>query len=196
MAISVLSIPCGTVKRTCIAITSVWFFGFTLNAISFSLDNEDLPKLWVSFGTLTGLFPIVNVFYRYGKLWKLRITSRGESLPQRTASRFSPETKSARKLTKTSIPTTAIVVLVAVFLSTPVSAVSILEIGTNDRCRRRLYNRAWIWCVSLFFSSSAVYPWIYAMRLGDFIASLKRTFHLNIRVWRMHRARVACRLSK
>ena len=45
MAISVLSIPCGTVKRTCIAITSVWFFGFTLNATSFSLDNEDLPKL-------------------------------------------------------------------------------------------------------------------------------------------------------
>lgn len=69
----------------------------------------------------------------------------------------------------------AIAVLVAVVLSMPVSIVGILQIATTDLCVRRIYNRAWMWVTTVSLASSAMDPWIYAMRIREFKASFKRT---------------------
>ena len=181
-----------TGKRTFVVIAIIWFFGFTLNAISFALDSKDLPKLWIVCGALTGLFPMVIIFYCHGKILQTaREQSRRIAVAESSVSVVSRDDGSAvadkeitprmaeAKGAKKTAWTVAIVVLVAVVLSMPVSVVSILQIATNDLCRRRHYNRAWMWCTSLSRTSSAVDPWIYAMRIGDFRASLKRTLPWN-----------------
>ena len=84
-------------------------------------------------------------------------------------------TRSEAKRTKKIAWTVAIVVVVAVVLSMPVSVVSILQISTTDLCRRRHYTRAWMWAATLSLTSSAMDPWIYAMRIREFRTFFKRT---------------------
>ena len=176
-----------TGKRIFIAIVIVWFFGLMLNAVFFALDNEDLPKLWIICGALTGFFPMVIIFYSYGKILKTaREQSRRIAVAENSLSVVSRDDESTvadaertpgieAKKAKKNAWTVAIVVLVAIVLSMPVSVVSIMQIVTTDLCRRRYYNRAWMWCASLSLTSSAMDPWIYAMRVREFKASLKRT---------------------
>ncbi|XP_078381007.1 trace amine-associated receptor 9-like [Oculina patagonica] len=178
-----------TVKRSYIAIGIVWLFGFTLNAFSFALSNEDLPKLWIICGVLTGFVPMVIIFVCYGKILKTaREQSRRIAVTETSVSAISRDDESAvngaettttpaveAKRAKKTAWTVAIVVLVAVVMSMPVSVVSILQIATSDLCRRRHYNRAWMWAATLSLTSSAMDPWIYAMRIREFRASFKRT---------------------
>lgn len=177
-----------TVKRSYIAIGIVWLFGFTLNAFYFALGNEDLPKLWIICGVLTGLVPMVIIFVCYGKILKTaREQSRRIAITENSVSAISRDEESAVTDAETTTPaveskkakktawTVAIVVLVAVVMSMPVSVVSILQIVTSDLCLRRHYNRAWMWAATLSLTSSAMDPWIYAMRIREFRASFKRT---------------------
>ena len=178
-----------TVKRSCITIVIVWVFGFTLNSFFFALANEDLPKLWIICGIITGLAPLLVIFFCYGKIFRAaRDQSRriavaecsvsavsrekeGTATPQTTGATRSVEAKRTKK----TAWTVGIVVVVAVVLSMPVTVVSVLQIATTNLCRRRHYNRAWMWAATLSLTNSAMDPWIYAMRIREFRAFFKRT---------------------
>ena len=176
-----------TVKRSCISIAIVWVFGFTVNAFYFALANKDLPKLWITCGVITGLAPMLVIFFCYGRIFQAaRYQSRRIALAESSVSAVSRgeqgavtntgRTRSEAKRTKKIAWTVAIVVVLAVVLSMPVSVVSILQIiGTSDLCLRREYNRVWMWAATLALTSSAIDPWIYAMRIREFRAFFKRT---------------------
>ena len=177
-----------TVKRSCISIIIVWLFGFTFNSVFFALANEDLPKLWIICGLITGLFPMLVIVFCYGKIFQAaRVQSRRIAVAEcsvttvhsRNEKDAVTNTETARsveaKRTKKTAWTVAIVVVVAVVLSMPVSVVSVLQIVATDLCRRRQYNRVWMWAATLSLTSSAMDPWIYAMRIREFRAFFKRT---------------------
>ena len=177
-----------TVKRSCIAVVIIWVFGFTFSSFSFALTNEDLPKLWITSWMLTGFVPMLVIFFCYGNIFQAaRHQSRRIALEQRSVrwaisrDEDGAVTKvetahfiEAKKTMKTAWKV-AIVVVVEVVVSIPVSVINILQISTTDLCRHRHYTRAWMWAAALSFTSSAVDPWIYAMRIRDFKASFKRT---------------------
>ena len=177
-----------TVKRSCIAIVIIWVFGFTLSSFSFALTNEDLPKLWIIGWVLTGFAPMLVMFFCYGKIFQVaRHQSRRIAVEQRSVrwaisrdedgAAINAETAlfvEAKKTMRTAWKV-AIVVVVEVILSIPVSVINTLQISTTDLCRHRHYTRAWMWAAALSFTSSAVDPWIYAMRIRDFKVSVKRT---------------------
>lgn len=181
-----------TVKRCCIAIGVVWLFSFMLNAVYFAISNEDLPKMWIVSGVLTGLVPSPIISYCYGKILQAaRQQSRRIAVAESSVSAVSRQedstvtdgaettrTMEAKKSKKTAW-TVGIVVLLAVSLSMPMSVTSILQIVTSDLCRFRHLNRAWMWSASLALTSSAIDPWIYAIRIRDFKASIKRTLGIN-----------------
>ena len=177
-----------TLKRSCITIVNVWVFGFTLSSFSFALTNEELPKLWIVCWVLTGFAPMLVIFFCYGKIFQAArhqsrriaqeersvrwaISRDGEGAMTNTETALFIEAKRTRK----TAWKVAIVVIVTVVLSIPVSVVNILQISTTDICRQRHYTRVWMWAAALSFTSSAVDPWIYAMRIRDFKASFKRT---------------------
>ena len=176
-----------TVKRSCISIVIIWVFGFTLKAFYFAVGNENLPKMWIVSGVLTGIVPISIILFCYGKIFqaarkqskRIAVVESSVSAVSRDEEGAMADTETTRsmeaKRNKKTAWTVAIVVLVAVLLSMPISVVSILQIVTSDLCRRRQYNRAWMWAATLSLASSAMDPWIYAMRIRDFKASFKRT---------------------
>ena len=74
----------------------------------------------------------------------------------------------------------AIAVVVVLFLSMPVIVVSIMQIVTaDDICCFRYNGRVWMWDVTLTLGSSALDPWIYAMRIQEFKECFKRTMRFN-----------------
>lgn len=184
-----------TEKRCCIAIAIVWVFGFSFNGLFFATSNDDLPKMWITNGVLTGLVPMIIILFCYGKILRAaRKQSRRIALAERSISTFCSrndcerstdvsgensavnEVKRARK----SAWSVAIAVTVVMFLSMPAIVASILQIAvSNDVCRFRHNNRVWMWCATLSLMSSALDPWIYAMRITDFKDCFKRTMHFN-----------------
>ena len=57
-----------TEKRSCIVIAIVWTFGFSLNALYFVTSNDDLPKMWITCGVLTGLVPMLIILFCYANI--------------------------------------------------------------------------------------------------------------------------------
>ena len=175
-----------TVKRSCISIVIVWVFGFTLNSFSFALANEDLPKLWIICWVLAGLAPTLVIVFCYRKIFQAaRDQSRRIAVEERSVRwAFSQDeegavtnTETARlmeaKKTRKTAWKVAIAVVVVVILAIPASVVNILQISTTDLCRGRQYTRAWMWVATVSFTSSAMDPWIYAMRIRYFKACFK-----------------------
>ena len=187
-----------TEKRSCIAIAIVWTFGFSLNSLFFVTSNDDLPKMWLACGVLTGLAPTIIIIFCYGKILQAaRAQSRRIAVTERCVSNYisrgidceestdaavgnersvAKEVKRARK----AAWGVAIAVAVVMSLSMPVSVVSIMQIVTSDDvCRFRYNNRAWMWGATLSLISSVLDPWIYTMRIREFKDCFKRTMHVN-----------------
>ena len=184
-----------TEKRSGIAIAVVWTFGFSLNGLFFTVSNDDVPKLWITCGVVTGLVPLVIILFCYGKILQAaRAQSRRIGVVERSTSnrdsRNAEEStdagcerhaqlKEAKRARKAAWGV-AIAVVVVMFLSMPVSVVSIMQIvAADDICRFRYNSRVWMWAVTLTLASSALDPWIYAMRIQEFKECFKRTMRFN-----------------
>ena len=183
-----------TDKRSGIAIATVWTFSFSLNALYFTVSNDDLPKLWITCGVLTGLIPMIVILFCYGKiLLAARVQSRRIAVAERCASNSCSRNdegstdaggekhslKEAKRARKAAWGV-AIAVVVVMFLSMPVSVVSIMQIVfVDDICRFRYNNRIWMWGATLTLLSSALDPWIYAMRIREFKECFKRTMRFK-----------------
>ena len=181
-----------TVKRTFITIVATWAFGVIFNGLYFATSKEDLSKMWIACSIVTGLIPMTTVSFCYAKIWQAaRAQSRrtavmaksvsvppkeqGSAAEETTASVMSVQAIVQAKRSRKAAWSVAIIVLVAVVLSMPVTIIGVLQIATTDLCARRLLNKAWMWVITLSLTSSAMDPWIYAMRIREFQTCVKQT---------------------
>lgn len=187
-----------TEKRSCIAIASVWTFGLSFNSAFFATSNDDLPNMWIACGVLTGLIPMTIILFCYGKILRAaRTQSRRIHVAEGCVSNLDLPVDSAegnrqvdnqvnisvakevRRARKTAW-SVAVAIVVVMFLSMPAIVVSIMQIlVSDDVCLFRQNNRVWMWCATLSLVSSALDPWIYAMRIKEFRDCFKRTVRLN-----------------
>ena len=187
-----------TEKRSCIAIASVWTFGLSFNSAFFATSNDDLPNMWIACGVLSGLIPMTIIFFCYGKILRAaRTQSRRIHVAEGCVSNLDLSVDSAegnrqvdnqvntsvakevRRARKTAW-SVAVAIVVVMFLSMPAIVVSIMQILVSDNvCLFRQNNRVWMWCATLSLVSSALDPWIYAMRIKEFRDCFKRTVRLN-----------------
>ena len=187
-----------TEKRSCIAIASVWTFGLSFNSAFFATSNDDLPNMWIGCGVLSGLIPMTIILFCYGKILRAaRTQSRRIHVAEGCVSNLDLPVDSAegnrqvdnpvnisvakkvRRARKTAW-SVAVAIVVVMFLSMPAIVVSIMQIlVSDDVCLFRQNNRVWMWCATLSLVSSALDPWIYAMRIKEFRDCFKRTVRLN-----------------
>lgn len=187
-----------TEKRSCIAIASVWTFGLSFNSAFFATSNDDLPNMWIACGVLSGLIPMTIILFCYGKILRAaRTQSRRIHVAEGCVSNLDMPVDSAegnrqvdnqlntsvakevRRARKTAW-SVAVAIVVVMFLSVPAIVVSIMQIlVSDDVCLFRQNNRVWMWCATLSLVSSALDPWIYAMRIKEFRDCFKRTVRLN-----------------
>ena len=187
-----------TEKRSCIAIACVWTFGLSFNSAFFATSNDDLPNMWIACGVLSGLIPMTIILFCYGKILRAaRTQSRRIHVAEGCVSNLDMPVDSAegnrqvdnqlntsvakevRRARKTAW-SVAVAIVVVMFLSMPAIVVSIMQIlVSDDVCIFRQNNRIWMWCATLSLVSSALDPWIYAMRIKEFRDCFKRTVRLN-----------------
>lgn len=187
-----------TGKRSLIAIAVVWFFGFSLNALYFVTNNDNLPKMWVTCGVITGIAMTI-ILACYAKIFSAaRAQSRRIAVSERcaqsnststqteekpdpaVAKRAAKEAKRARK----AAWRVGVTVGAVMFLSLPVFVVGIIQVVImGDLCRFRYYNQVWMWSTTLSLISSALDPWIYAMGIKEFRDCFKRTIRDNLLKW-------------
>ena len=68
----------------------------------------------------------------------------------------------------------AIIIVLFVVLFTPNFVFSVLVFTVRDPCQEMIYYRDWYWGVLIAFVSSAINPWIYAIRIRGFSNAMKR----------------------
>lgn len=179
-----------TGKRSLTAIAVVWILGISVNSLFFVTSNDDLPKMWVTCGIITGIAMTI-ILVCYAKIFlAARAQSRRIAVSERSASnsnsqgrensdpaaakRAAKEAKRARK----AAWRVGVTVVAVMFLSMPVFVVGIIQIVIRgDLCRFRFYNQVWMWSTTLSLISSALDPWIYAMGIKEFRDCFKQTIY-------------------
>ena len=162
-----------TTNRFFLATMCMWIFAVLFSAISFCLPYSDLPKLWIIGSVVTFLLPLGILVLCYCRVylaakehlsrWKTRQPTLDGSTP------------SAEELRNTKAALTLAVItgiFAALFLPKPV--VNFVRITLQRHCHRMWLNIAWFWAAALSHTSSAINPWIYAIRMANFKKALKQ----------------------
>jgi len=163
-----------TTKRLFWAIICMWIFALIFATIPFYLPYSDLPKLWIAGSLVTFFFPLAVLFFCYCRIYLVvkEQNSRLKRQPTFDCSKPSVEKLKNRKVAITFAIMTG--VFVALFL--PTLVVNFLSMALQRQCHIVKLNIAWFWAAVVSFSSSAINPWIYAIRMTDFKRAITALF--------------------
>ena len=116
--------------------------------------------------------PLLVISYCYVYIFK---ATRAQGQGIRNSARSADDQKQARERAKNGKTALTIAIIIGLFvlLYTPSFVFSVLVLLVRDSCQEMLYYRSWIWGVSVAFISSAVNPWIYAIRMRGYRNAMK-----------------------
>ena len=169
-----------TKKRCYAVIIIVWFNSLFLPFSRILVDNStNIEKLWFSLTFITFVLPLGVVSLCYFWIFKIarkqsrRIKRENLQNPQENSSTV--EAIQNHKAIKT-IGFVLGVFIVSWMPSLVVSVVDFLTAG--DKCvDHRLTYIVWPWIEAIAFTSSAINPWIYCFRNGEFRETLRLNLH-------------------
>ena len=160
-----------TKKRCYAVIIMVWLISLFLPFSRILVDNRtNIEKLWFSLTFITFVLPITVValcyFYIFKAARKQANRIKGENL------QHSNEMNGPFRAIQDykAIKTTGIVLGVFIVSWMPSLVVSVVDYVTaSDKCvDHRLAYVVWPWIEAIAFTSSAINPWIYCFRNGEF----------------------------
>lgn len=155
-----------TTNRLLWAIACMWIFAVLFASVPFYLPHNDLPKLWIAGSFVTFFLPLAILFFCYCRIY-LVVKEQNSRLKKRPT--FEQSTPSAEKLKNRKVATTfAILTGVFVALFLPTLVVNFLGMALQRQCHIIKLNMAWFWAAAVSYTSSAINPWIYAIRMPDF----------------------------
>ena len=114
--------------------------------------------------------PLLIISYCYVYIFKAAL-SQGRGIGNSSADERK-QAKDRARHRKTAL-TIAVIIGLFVLLFTPNFVFSVLVFMVRDPCQEMLYYRDWYWGVLVAFISSAVNPWIYAIRMRGFRNAMK-----------------------
>jgi uncharacterized membrane protein len=167
-----------TVKRSLIIVGTIWTFSIMFASVRFIISNpEQLPSLWITSLVLTFIFPLVVIVFCYAKILKeahkqrRQISHHGavnrEDKPTENQQRESNLNRGNTSTSKANM-TVGIVVGLFVVLWLPCLVTSLIHVSISSSCLKMKLRKVWLWADLLAFLSSAINPWIYAVRNSDF----------------------------
>ena len=160
-----------TTKRLFRAIICMWIFAVLFASIPFYLPYSDLPKLWIAGSFVTFFLPLAVLLFCYYRIY-LVVKEQNSRLKRRPT--FDRSTPSAEKLKNREVAATfAMLTGVFIVLFLPTLVVNFLGMALRRQCHMVKLNMAWFWAAAVSYSSSAINPWIYAIRMTDFKRAIK-----------------------
>lgn len=172
-----------TTTRLFVSATVMWIFAVLFAAVSFYLTYHELTKLWITASVVTFLLPLAILSFCYLRIYKtvksLSEQKKRETTLEPTAADGAPPVEVADeerlKNTKAAV-TFAVISAIFVALFLPTLVVNFMGEIVKRQCHRIKLNTAWFWVVTVSYTSSAINPLIYAIRMRDFRQAAKRLF--------------------
>lgn len=142
-------------------ILSIWIFSFLYAMISVVVDYSDDSKLWLSSLVITFILPCIVMICCNVSVY---VKARSQVDKIRFSSRFC--TTEAVKNIKNQKASCTIGIIISFFilLFSPNLIFSIIEYATVDSCEKLYIYQLWLWGIFIAYSSSAVNPFVYAVR--------------------------------
>ena len=173
-----------TKKRCYAVIIMVWLISLFLPFSRILVDNRtNIEQLWFSLTFITFVLPITVVavcyFYIFKAARKQANRIKGENLQH--SNEMNAPVRAIQDYK--AIKTTGIVLGVFIVSWMPSLVVSVVDYVTaSDKCvDHRLAYVVWPWIEAVAFTSSAINPWIYCFRNGEFREVLHCSFEFRPR---------------
>ena len=168
-------------KQRCYAvIIMVWSISLFLPLSRILVDNNPttVEDMWFSLSFIFFVFPITVVTLCYFWIFKaVRKQTRKITVELRQQTNCAETLPRARQNQK-AIKTIGFVLGFFIVSWLPSLVTSLVSYVTADEClRNKLLFVVWPWIVAVGLTSSAVNPWIYVFRNGDFREAWRRHFH-------------------
>ena len=162
-----------TKRRLFRAAVCMWIFAILFSTTSFYLPYNDLPKLWIIGSFVTFFLPLGVLVFCYFRIYKVAKEQNSRWKRQPT---FDGPTQSVEESVKNrkAAVTFAIITSLFVVLFLPTLVVNFVGMALQRKCHIIRLNIAWFWVVTVSYTSSAINPWIYAIRMTDFRRAIKQ----------------------
>ena len=173
-----------TKKRCYAVIIMVWLISLFLPFSRILVDNRtNIEKLWFSLTFITFVLPITVVVLCYFSIFKA--ARKQANRIQRENLQHSNEMNAPVRAIQNykAIKTIGFVLGVFIVSWMPSLVVSVVDYVTaSDKCvDHRLAYVVWPWIEAIAFTSSAINPWIYCFRNGEFREVLHCSFEFRTR---------------
>ena len=174
-----------TLKRCALATASVWITSLVFASVRLFINNPDhLSILWLVMGVITCILPFIIITFCYMQIFKVakqqvRKIKQENSLTRRSGY----QRKNAQVSHAKTAYTVAIVIFLFIVLWMPslVTAVVQVSLARSEMPKHqviftKLERIAWPWVCFVAYLSSAVNPWVYAIRSRQFRAACTHIF--------------------
>ncbi|XP_078368990.1 trace amine-associated receptor 7e-like [Oculina patagonica] len=170
-----------TKKRCYTVITMVWLISLFLPLCRSLLEKRSqIERLWFSLTFIIFLLPIIVVTLCYFWIFKVA-RKQARRISRDIHQNFDDNNTPIRALQNyKAIKTIGFVLGVFIVSWMPSLLVSLVDYFTsiNDQCYDyKLAYVVWPWIEAIALTSSAINPWIYCFRNGEFREALHRSFH-------------------
>ena len=169
-----------TKKRCYAVIVMVWLISLFLPFSRILVDNRtNIEKLWFSLTFITFVLPLSVVSLCY--FWIFKIARKQSRRIKRGNLQNPQENRSTVEAIQNhkAIKTIGFVLGVFIVSWMPSLLVSVVDFVTaGDKCfDHKLVYVVWPWIEAVAFTSSAINPWIYCFRNGEFREALRLNLH-------------------
>ncbi|XP_078365592.1 beta-1 adrenergic receptor-like [Oculina patagonica] len=158
-------------RRCNVLIATVWFMSLVLPCSRFLINDATvLSTLYISFTIITVLIPMIIII-----LCSIRILKAATVQSKKIATDHTLQNEDAAKRRKKNFKaakTVSIVVGLFVVCWLPSLVVSLIHYFS----KRLTWSKVWAPVEAVAFTSSAINPWVYCLRNGEFYEALIRTF--------------------
>ncbi|XP_078379024.1 adenosine receptor A2a-like [Oculina patagonica] len=161
-----------TTNRLFRAVICMWIFAVLFSTIGFYLPYNGLPILWIIGSFLTFLLPLGVLLYCYFRIYLVAKAQSSRWKRQPTFER-SAQVRAKELKNRKAAATFAIITGLFVALFLPTLVVNFVAISLKGRCHLMRLNIAWFWVAAISYTSSAINPWIYAIRMTNFKQAIK-----------------------
>ena len=165
-----------TNKRCLILVLFNWVFSLLYSCSRFLITSDKyLPVLWIVSCMVNFVVPFTIIAYCYYFIFKQAQAAKRRIVAENTIA--NPQVIEATQNRKAAW-TIAIVIGVFVLFLAPNLVVSIIQNSVEDPCQVRRMYKLWFWFSFVTFCSSAVNPWIYAIRNKELRVAFLRILRL------------------
>lgn len=134
----------------------------------FLTDPLKLPTLWITGSVMIFMVPLSVIAFCYFHIFrvarsqarKIRVTSVENETERKAITNRKKERKAAI--------TIAIIIVLFIIFWSPTMILSSVQMLIADDCLKIESIRWWFWSTLLAFANSAINPWVYAIRGGEF----------------------------